>query len=148
LSSDHPSIEHHLDILRRQGCRITPIVISVLVQLSESGFVRTVTQIRDEISSVLGFEVGNPTVYRICERLQQAGILRSMYNVDGIMRYYMCSNPGNQEHIHFICGCCKKVQKVDFCIEDKINQLVKTQLRAEVRSQFIQIEGLCEACRS
>jgi Fe2+ or Zn2+ uptake regulation protein len=148
LSSDHPSIEHHLDILRRQGCRITPIVVSVLAQLSESSFVRTVIQIRDDVSRVLGFEVGKPTVYRICERLQQAGVLRSMHSGDGIMRYYVCGNPGNQEHLHFICGCCMKIQEVDFCIENQIKKLVKTKLKAEVRSQFVQIEGLCKACRS
>lgn len=148
MSTDQSSIEHHLEILRRQGCRITPIVISVLAQLSESGLVRTTIQIRDEISSVLGFEVGNPTVYRICERLQQAGVLRSMHSSDGIMRYYMCGNHGSQEHLHFICRCCMKVQKIDFCIEKQIHQSVKTQLRAEVRSHFVQIEGVCESCGS
>jgi Fe2+ or Zn2+ uptake regulation protein len=147
-SSDHSSIEHHLDILRKQGFRVTPIVVSVLAHLSKSCQVRTALQIREEISSVLGFEVGNPTVYRICERLKQAGVLLSMYSKDGIMRYYVCCSRENREHLHFICQICMKVQKIDFCIEKQIHQLVKARLKAEVQSHFVQIEGVCESCRS
>jgi Fur family transcriptional regulator, ferric uptake regulator len=140
------STEHYIGILREQGCRITPIVTTVLTQLSKSRTVQTTFQIRNKASRALGYEVGNPTIYRICKRLHQIGILQGAYSTDGIMRYFVCDKTGNEKHLHFICTSCMKVQEVNICIEDQISQFVKTRLKADVQSQHIQIEGLCESC--
>lgn len=142
------SKERHIELLREQGCRITPIVTTVLTQLSKSRKVQTASQIRDVATQALGYEVGNPTIYRICERLHQIGILQGAQSPDGIMRYFICEKTGNEKHLHFICTSCLKVQEVDFCIEDQIRQFIKAKLKANVLSQRTQIEGLCESCKA
>jgi Fe2+ or Zn2+ uptake regulation protein len=141
-------IEHQIENLRIQGFRITPIVVSVLNQFYQNHQVMSILEIKEEISRVLGYEVGNPTIYRICERLHQAGILRAMHSPDGVSRYYVCSNPTDHKHLHFICLQCKQVLEVDFSIEEKVHAHVSEKLDAEVKNQFIQVEGVCKRCRT
>jgi Fe2+ or Zn2+ uptake regulation protein len=147
MNSLQNGIKNHLEILRNNGCRITPTVIAILSDLTDTRQVRTTNELRLDISRQLGYAVGNPTIYRICERLQLAGILRIMYSNDGIMRYYICCMPDNENHHHFICTSCKRVSEVEFCIGDQMDTYIESKLNAQVQSHFVQIEGLCEICR-
>ncbi len=148
MTADPNFIENHLSILRNQGCRITPIVTAVLNHLCGNHKVRTASELQLEISSSLGYEVGSPTVYRICERLAKSGVLCSMHSSDGIMRYFICGNPGNVNHLHFICTRCKEVQEVECRINEQITAHVKSKLGAVVSANFVQVEGLCEECNA
>ena len=92
------------------GCRITPVVTSVVNYLYKTGVVRTAQQLRDDISGLLGYQVNLATIYRVLERLLQCGIVCSMHRADGLMRYYLCRNPQLNEHHHFICSSCMRVR--------------------------------------
>jgi Fur family ferric uptake transcriptional regulator len=141
------SIADHLALLRSKGLRITPIVTALLSRLAGSHQVRTTSELKTEISKTLGYDVGSPTVYRICERLAATGVLCSMHKSDGILRYFFCANPQNKKHHHFICTRCMKVQEVDCTIDETIREAISDRINGEIESNFIQIEGICGDCR-
>jgi Fe2+ or Zn2+ uptake regulation protein len=139
--------EHYFTILRDHGCRITPVVISVVNQFYKTGVVTTPQKLREEISAQLGYAIGFPTIYRVLERLLQSGILRNMHRPDGIMRYYLCRNPDGEDHQHFICSRCMEVQEVTMSHSAELEMYVKNNLNATVNCQFTQLEGLCQKCK-
>ena len=141
------SIADHLTLLRSKGLRITPIVTTLLSRLAGSHQVRTTSELKDEISAALGYDVGSPTVYRICERLASTGALCSMHKSDGILRYFLCADPQNEKHQHFICTRCMKVQEVDCTIDKTIRKAISERIDGEIESNFIQLEGICGDCR-
>jgi Fur family ferric uptake transcriptional regulator len=133
--------------LRSKGLRITPIVTTLLSRLAGSHQVRTASELKDEISAALGYDVGSPTVYRICERLALTGVLCSMHKNDGILRYFLCADPQNEKHQHFICTRCMKVQEVDCTIDKTIWEAISERIDGEIERNFIQLEGVCGDCR-
>lgn len=139
--------EQFIRILRNQGCRITPVVTSVVNYLFKTGVVRTAQQLRDDVSDLLGYQVNLATMYRVLERLLQCGIVCSMHKADGLMRYYLCRNPQHGEHHHFICSSCMRVQEVPVCFSESFSRYVEENLHATVDRHFIQLEGLCASCR-
>jgi len=141
------AIDNHIELLRAKGLRITPIVTTLLSRLAGSHQVRTTSQLKEEISAALGYDVGSPTVYRICERLASTGVLCSMHKSDGILRYFLCANPQNESHQHFICTRCLKVQEVDCAIDKTIREAISDRIDGEIESNFIQLEGICGDCR-
>ena len=134
-------------MLRAKGLRITPIVKTVLSRLAGTHMVRTTSELKEEISETLGYDVGSPTVYRICERLASTGLLCPMHKSDGILRYFLCTDPQNEKHQHFICTRCLKVQEVDCAIEPTIREAVSGRIDGVIESYFIQLEGICGDCR-
>ena len=61
--------------------------------------------------SILDQEMNKTTVYRILHRLEEAGILHSFIDKDGLKRYakgdQRTSSPDNQIiHPHFLCEDC------------------------------------------
>jgi Fur family ferric uptake transcriptional regulator len=134
--------------LRAKGLRITPIVTALLSRLAGSRRVRTARELKQEISQTLGYDVGSPTVYRICERVAATGVLCSMHRSDGILRYFLCADPGKREHQHFICTRCMKVQEVDCAIGETIRHAISDRIDGVVESNFIQLEGICGDCWS
>lgn len=148
MLSKEVGTEQLIEMLRNQGCRITPVVTSVVNHLFKTAIVRTAQQLRDDVSKLLGYELSLPTVYRVLERLLHSGVICSMHRADGLMRYYLCRNPQCGEHHHFICSKCMKVQEVPVCFSSQFAKYVEENLNATVDAHFIQLEGLCSECRN
>ena len=140
-------IDEQIVLLRSKGLRITPIVTALLSRLTDSRQVMTTSELKEEISETLGYDVGSPTVYRICERLASTGFLCSMHKSDGILRYFLCNRPHDGRHQHFICTRCLKFQVVECVIEDSIRKSISNQIDGILESNFIQFEGVCGDCR-
>lgn len=140
------NIDEYSDVLRENGCRITPVVTAVLNLLYSKGTVVTTAELRDDVSMSLGYEVCSATLYRICERLARSGVLCSMHNTDGIMRYFICNRPSDKKHHHFICRKCLRVHEMDCNIDDKIRKTVSEKFQGTVENNFIQVEGICRDC--
>jgi Fur family transcriptional regulator, ferric uptake regulator len=141
------SIKDHIELLRTKGLRITPIVTALLSRLACSHLVRTTSELKEDISEALGYDVGSPTVYRICERLASIGVLCSMHKSDGILRFFLCTKPRNENHQHFICTRCQKVQEVECAIDETIKEAVSHRIDGVIENNFIQLEGICGDCK-
>ena len=75
-----------------------------------------------DLVSILSQEMNKTTVYRILHRFEEAGILHSFIDKDGLKRYakgdQRTSSSGNQiTHPHFLCEDCG----VSTCLPLKIS---------------------------
>ena len=99
-----------------------------------------------DLVSILSQEMNKTTVYRILQRLEEAGILHSFIDKDGLKRYakgdQRTSSPGNQiTHPHFLCEECG----ISTCLPLKIstpsipNYIIKSSEQLYL--------GQCEDCQ-
>ena len=137
----------HFDILRRGGARITPVVRAVVNHLFDSGAALAVEQLREQVNRAQGWELTPPTIYRIVDRLTRAGLLRRAHRGDNRTRYFLCRNPRDTHHHHFICTRCQTVEEVDFCVAERVESFVEKHLHATVTGHVMQFEGVCASCR-
>lgn len=140
-------MEQLIQKLRSKGFKITPNICSVLNLLNEMAQYLSVQEIQDELGKkqiVLGF----PTIYRILERLDQAGIIRSFKNDERQVFYFLCRLPQSSHHHHFICNSCKTVKEVSICTFNEIQHHIETELDAVVENHSLYIDGLCSQCKT
>lgn len=140
--------DKYLAILRNQGARITPLVTTVLKHLYESGTIHSPQELKDCVNRELSGDIGFPTIYRILDRLIQAGLVYRMHRNDNHTYYFLCHHPQYQHHHHFICTNCSKVQEIEFCVIKPIEKHVMDKLGATVTDHIIQLEGICSHCKT
>lgn len=90
--------------------------------------------------------IGLPTVYRNLEELAAGGVITKVIHPNRQLYYYFC--PNRDHHHHFICVACRKVEDVDFCGLENIEQEVGEKIGGKVLSHVVQVNGLCRACCS
>lgn len=140
-------MEQFIQKLRLNGFKITPNIRAVLNLFNEIAQYLSVQEIQDELGKkkiILGF----PTIYRILERLEQAGIILSFKNDERQIFYFLCRSPHNAHHHHFICKCCKNVKEVSICTFNEIQHHIETELDAVVEHHSLYIDGLCSTCKT
>jgi Fur family zinc uptake transcriptional regulator len=139
-------MEQLIQKLRLNGFKITPNIRAVLNLFNDIAQYLSVQEIQDELGKkqiVLGF----PTIYRILERLEQAGIILSFKNDERQIFYFLCRSPHISHHHHFICKSCKTVKEVSICTFNEIQHHIETELDAVVEHHSLYIDGLCSMCK-
>ena len=94
-----------------------------------------------EVHSLLKKTSGLPTVYRILDEFENAGVLVRVQDDSRKLFYSLCTCP-DEHHHHMVCVGCGKVDEVEGCgfeHRKKINGF-------KVLRHFIQIDGLCPKC--
>ncbi len=143
----HPMLPtEYLETLRAQGGRITTVVTSVLNHLYQSQTIHSPQKLREDISKELSTNVGFPTIYRILDRLTEAGLVQRMHQHNNQSYFFLCRHPGHKHHHHFICNKCDSVQEIDLCLADTFKKHVKNKLGAMMTEHIVQIEGVCQQC--
>ena len=145
--SSETQTQVHFTILRRGGARITPLVRAVVNQLFDSGSALSVEKLREQVGRAQGWEITPSSIYRVVDRLTRAGLLRRLHRGENRTRYFLCRNPRDAHHHHFICTQCNAVKEVDFCVADRVESFVEKHLHATVTGHVMQFEGMCESCR-
>lgn len=137
----------HLELLRKNGGRVTPLVTALLQHLHNSKQIHSPQQIKDDLKETLSCDIGFPTVYRAIDRLMQCRLIHRMHRDDGQTMFYACRHPDNEHHHHFICTACRKVSEIDMCLAHKFESHVSRHLEATVTKHIIQLEGICKECQ-
>ncbi|MBD3421635.1 MAG: hypothetical protein GF398_16080 [Chitinivibrionales bacterium] len=137
----------HFDTLRKSGGRITPTVRTIINILYASKQILSPQQLKDKTSDELGCAIGFPTIYRVIDRLLQAGLICPMHSTENQTSYFLCRHPRDRHHHHFICSKCKKVQEVNLCTADRFEEFVEKELNAKVTEHIMQFAGICGGCR-
>ena len=88
--------------------------------------------------------IGLPTVYRILDELHEGNIISRVIHPNRQLYYYLCRN--EEHHHHFICVSCSRVEDLHFCAEKEIESLVVKDMKGQVLSHILQINGLCSRC--
>lgn len=92
-----------------------------------------------------GRNVGLPTVYRILDELANGGVVTRVLHDNRQLYYYLCANKGH--HHHFVCLSCHKVEDIDLCLGEALEQEVAQRIKGALFSHILQLQGLCRACR-
>ncbi len=97
-----------------------------------------------ELVKQLHQKMNKTTVYRILERLDEAGVLHSFIDKDGLKWYAKCNNceVGHHydSHPHFQCNNCGKIECLTF--EVRVPKLNKRR----IDSADLLLVGQCENC--
>ena len=140
------SLQWHMDLVRHQGGRITPVVSSVLNHLYESGTVHSPQELREDIIRDLSCDIGFPTVYRVLDRLMSAGLVHRMHRNDNQTCFFLCRNPHQTHHHHFICNCCNTVKEIKVAANSRVEQMAYKATIDLGETGFRQFRALA-ACR-
>jgi len=138
-------MEKYLQTLKRNKLKITPRRKAVINLFIKSGMRMGSYDVYSKLKQKLP-KIGLPTVYRILDELEKAGILVKSLSEDRQLRYTLCDSLGVHHH-HFVCRKCKKVKEVHFCNFDGISRFIKNNLNAKVETHYLQMEGLCSKCK-
>jgi Fe2+ or Zn2+ uptake regulation protein len=95
--------------LRDSGFKITPKIRAIINLFNEKDQYMCVHEIQTalEARNILS---GLPTIYRILERLEQAGIILSFKNQERQIFYFLCRSNHQSHHHHFVCRKCRVCQ--------------------------------------
>ena len=132
-------------LCRNQGLRFTRIRRRVLELVWNSHKPVGAYDILDRINSE-GKKAAPPTVYRALDFLIEANLV---HRLDSINAYVGCPDPGSSHTGQFlICRECRSVAELD---DADINRLVEqkvSDLGFSAIHQMLEIQGLCQDCRS
>jgi len=125
--------------LRKTGCRL-----EVLHQFLAHDFALS----HADLERMLGNSYDRVTIYRTLYSFEKKGLIHSINDVSGAVKFALCKNDGcsqhhhQDNHIHFKCGCCGQT----FCLNEvDIPALALPNGYVAERLHF-SAEGTCRSC--
>ena len=88
-----------------------------------------------------GFDL--TTVYRTLTVFEEKGLIARIQLADGITRFELTYN--SHHHHHIICRACKKIEIIQECVGEQLNQ-VGTRLGFSDVQHALEFYGLCPTC--
>jgi Fur family transcriptional regulator, ferric uptake regulator len=85
------------------------------------------------------------TTYRCLASFEEAGLVRRCDFGDGIARFEIRQEDDHHHH-HVICMSCRKIEKLEDCHLDELEEKVKKLGYAKVR-HVLEFSGLCRECQ-
>lgn len=129
-----------------QGGKLTDLRRTVLTVLWQADQPIGAYEVIRRLNALEGRKIGPPTIYRALEFLLQAGLAARVQSRNA---YTACSHP-EQDHacIFLLCRTCGTTTEfVDPDLEARLMQDV-AQLGYLPERRFLEVVGLCPACRS
>lgn len=83
------------------------------------------------------------TVYRNLNQLAEAGIIRKIEGLDGVVRF----DHNTHNHYHFICIKCNKVYDIPFDIAPNLEEQVLVETGLQIIQHDIAFKGICHNCQ-
>jgi len=130
-------------MLKELQLKVTPKRIAILDFLARSGTYVNPEEVRQKLKEQFA-SIGLPTVYRNLDELAAGGIVSKIIHPNRQLYYYFCSN--SDHHHHFICLSCRKVIDLKICSVKGLEAEINDQVRGEVVSHILQVNGLCRRC--
>lgn len=131
------------DSLRRVNLKSTPKRLAILGALADERAYASPEEIWQKLKESFSC-IGLPTVYRNLEELAGAGMITKIIHPNRQLYYHFCTN--STHHHHFICVSCRKVEDVDFCGLDAVQNEIARRFGGKVLSHIVQVNGLCGDC--
>ncbi len=129
-------------ILSQKAVRITPMRQLLLEYLLQEQKPFGLTELENSFP-----KADRTTIYRTLKTFEEKGIIHSIYNKLGEVKYALCKEHCTTEHIdqhpHFQCEQCKQVTCIDNLVIPKM-ELPKGYLVQEIT---MLIKGICSDCQ-
>lgn len=138
-------MDSHLGKLKAHGLKLTSRRRAVIALFAAAGRRLAPADVHRSLRRTLP-SLGLPTVYRILEELEDAGVLIRLRDDDRRLHYALCRSAARHHH-HFVCRVCQRVEEVEYCAFPEVAAHLQAALGASCHSLSMQIEGTCAACR-
>jgi Fur family transcriptional regulator, ferric uptake regulator len=135
--------EKYLRLLKQNRFKVTAPRLEILRVLDESKKPLSPQEIHTHIiSRKVSEPIDLATVYRVCTKLEEAGVLHKVIFGDEYMRFEM-----DRGHHHYIvCNHCGKTEEVDECgIEHLVEKISKRTGFKDI-SHDVMLRGTCSTC--
>ncbi|MCS7239053.1 MAG: transcriptional repressor [Thermoguttaceae bacterium] len=136
-------IDEFKELCRRRGIPMTPQRRAVFEAILARGDHPTADQVFEEVHKRLA-DVSKATVYRVLERLVEAGLVRRVVHSGMPARF----DADLTRHHHATCRRCGRILDVRDPKLDAIDIPSELQEHFEVEDFCVQFFGLCFECRS
>lgn len=130
--------------LKKLNLKVTPRRLAILEVLKSAPVFLSPEEIWKKVGKQISV-IGLPTVYRVLEELSDGGLITRVLHANRQLYYYMCLNEGH--HHHFICLSCHKVEDVEICMIDQLEEEVSQRIRGKLLSHILQLQGICGECK-
>jgi len=127
--------------LKSAGLRITRPRIAILETLIRRDSPATIEQIHQDLASDACDLV---TVYRCLAAFEELGLVRRCFFHNGTSLYEI--NLNDSQHHHIVCRSCGKVERVDVCLTDSIESMLRGRGYDQV-TQMLEFFGVCPDCQ-
>ena len=87
------------------------------------------------------------TIYRTLASLEKAGLVSRCEFGDGTARYELAHGASRHHHHHVICRQCKKVEVLDDCELQDLNQFAIRRGFTDV-THSLEFFGVCRTCQA
>lgn len=133
----------YFSVLKELKMKATPKRLAILEILDNESVYLSPEEIWKKMKKQFK-KIGLPTVYRNLYELSEGDIISKVTLPDRQLYYYFCRNRAH--HHHFVCLSCRAVEDVNFCKAKELEKKVKRDLKGEVVSHMMQINGICRNC--
>lgn len=131
-----------MELLRAAGLRATTPRLRVLSILEESTYPLSVADIGNALKRP---RVDQVTIYRTLETFVQAGLVQHVELHQGRSFFELATR---EHHHHLVCRQCGRVEDIEGCGLEKIEQSVakKSKEFVAISSHALEFFGDCKAC--
>lgn len=124
--------------LRKTGCRL-----DVLELFLANGHALA----HSDIERMFGDRYDRVTIYRTLHSFEEKGLLHSINDVSGAVKYALCHEACSQHqhqdnHIHFNCTTCGQT----FCLNEVLIPHLTLPAGYQVSSLQFSAQGICRTC--
>ena len=134
-------LDQLIEGLRKAHLRVTEPRIAILEVLLHEHGPFTVEAIHNQVTQHV---CDLATIYRSLSSLEKAGLLRRCEFGDGTARYELSFKESHHHH-HLICRVCKKVEVLDDCELQELDQFARKRGFVDI-THSLEFFGKCPNC--
>jgi Fur family ferric uptake transcriptional regulator len=129
--------------LRLHGLRATDGRMAIVRLLDGSKVPLTLQEIHDRVG---GKSCDFATVFRFVSILEEKGLVEKVAWMDGTTRHELKADDGHHHH-YLICRTCHKVEPVDGCAVDRLEDQIAAKRGYTAINHSLQLSGVCPNCQ-
>ncbi len=137
-------LQHWIEILEENGCRITSPRRVIIEILLNSPRALEPTEIYD-LGREMNPGIGLVTVYRTLEKLEELGLIQRIHQEDGC-HMVMPAVEGHQHYL--VCTACGKTTVFRGDDLGALFSRVETNTGYQVNDHWLQLFGTCPDCKN
>jgi Fur family transcriptional regulator, ferric uptake regulator len=145
-------METYLSILRQKGLKVTPLRKAILDAFQSKRSTLTADQLYASVRRYVP-RAGLQSIYRNLSDFQEAGIAEEVLTGRRGSVFALCHNALGHHH-HLICRSCGRSEEINPCAIDSAMRAMNRsfrrigkKIRFHIERHFLQLEGICDACR-
>ena len=102
---------------------------------------------REILAALPGNRCDLATVYRAMHMLIELGMVKKFDFGDGIARFELVHEGGDEHHHHLVCTRCAGVVEVHDCFSDAIEERIAAQNGFKAVTHKLEFFGICPQCQ-